>query len=84
MSEDAREMVRVALLQVAPESAGLLVRLTPDASLDDLGLDWISGMEVVAVLEKMLKTRFDDGELAEIHTLADLLLLVERRQAVRQ
>jgi acyl carrier protein len=88
VSEDARETMRLALLEVAPEKAELLVEMAPDTSLDDcfddLGLDWISSMELVAVLERMLKTSFTDDELASLRTLADFLLLVERRPAVGQ
>jgi acyl carrier protein len=84
MSEDVREMILLALLEIAPKSAALLVGMAPEARLGDLGLDWISFIELVGALERMLKTRFDDGELQEIGRLADLLLLVERRQAVGQ
>ncbi len=48
-------------------------RVVPDASLDDLGLDSLSQIELALALQKELGVRISDDELAQISTVSEIV-----------
>jgi acyl carrier protein len=56
--------------------------VVPEATLDDLGLDSLSQLELATVLKKRLGAVISDEELDEVSTVADVVALVEKKGAV--
>jgi acyl carrier protein len=54
-------------------------KVSPDASLEDAGLDSLAIIELSMVLSRRLGIRIADDELLELKTVADIAQLVEQR-----
>jgi len=58
--------------EVEPES------VAPDAKLEDLGIDSLDGLRIVAAVEKRFGVVIDETEIAKIRTMPDIFDLVRR------
>ncbi len=48
--------------------------------ISELGIDSLGMLEIVGAMERQLKVQIPDDQLAGIHTVKDLLEVVEKRQ----
>ncbi|NJQ01285.1 acyl carrier protein [Streptomyces zingiberis] len=55
--------------------------VSADATFDDLGLDSLSQIELATALKKRLNIVISDEELAEVSVVADVVALVEQKEA---
>lgn len=79
-------MTATDLLSIFREIAGEIAErdfsdVAPERAVTDLGIDSLGLMELVGSLERELKVRLPEAELAEVKTVADLLAVVARHQA---
>lgn len=72
------ELLTAGLRSVAPERNQDFAELSLSRSISDLGLDSIAAMELVAYIEEQIDTTFPDEDLAGVHTLEDLAVLVRK------
>ena len=63
-------MVRIANIDAEDLQADALIR-------EELGIDSLKAMEIVATLEKNLKISIDEGKLLEVKTVKDFFQLIE-------
>lgn len=49
-----------------------------DARLEDLGVDSLDGLRIVAAVEKRYRIVIEESEIAKIRTMPDILELVQR------
>ena len=52
--------------------------VTPDARLEDLGIDSLGGLRIVAAVEKKYRIVIDEDSIGKIRTMTDVLNLVRR------
>ena len=50
--------------------------------ISELGIDSLGMLEIVGAMERQLKVQIPDDQLTGIHTVKDLLEVVEKRQRV--
>ncbi|MBI3928824.1 MAG: acyl carrier protein [Armatimonadetes bacterium] len=75
--EFARQ-VRAALFQVTTRDLGTL---TTDRELAELGLDSVSTVEMLVVLEDELGITLEQDDLEQVRTFGDLQKLIQDRRA---
>ena len=76
MSERSREEdLRTLLAEVSGQDARRIG--SDDDLVNELGLDSLAGLRLLAAVEKRFGIRFPDDHLAEIRTLKQLLDLIE-------
>jgi acyl carrier protein len=76
------ELIHQSLAEVAPKNAIALAELHDGASLRELGVDSLSAMELVTVIESRIGRSFADESLSRVARVGDLLTLI--RAAVQQ
>jgi acyl carrier protein len=76
------ELIHQSLAEVVPKNAIGLADLHDGASLRELGVDSLSAMELVTVLESRIGRSFADESLSRVARVGDLLTLI--RNAVQQ
>ena len=69
-------LIKEALAEVAPNKKAQHANLTLANKIDDLMLDSVATMEMVAFVEDRLDRHFEDDQLARVKTLADLGKLI--------
>ena len=52
--------------------------ISPDAELEDLGVDSLDGLRIVAAVEKKYGIVIEEAEITTIRTMPDIFRLVER------
>ncbi|MCW8100315.1 acyl carrier protein [Streptomyces tauricus] len=57
-------------------------QITPDSTLDDLGLDSLATVEFALALEKDFDVEISDDEVADLERLDKITALIERRLQV--
>jgi acyl carrier protein len=75
------EFVEVLSEALSTVSTGEFGALKEDRTIADLGLDSMSLVELVTVLEERLHTTIEDRKLAELRTLGDLEKLLESKDS---
>ncbi len=75
--DDLVVLLREALLEVAPDSADVLDGVALHEPLGVLGLESVTLMELVGVLEERSGTLFADDDLARVRSLGDLGTLLD-------
>jgi len=53
-------------------------RVSTQARLEDLGLDSLDGLRIVAAVEKRFGIVIDEADITSIRTMPDIIRLVER------
>ena len=53
-------------------------QVSPEARLQDLGLDSLDGLRIVAAVEKRYGIVIDEAEIGKIRTMPDIIRLVQR------
>jgi acyl carrier protein len=66
------DLIRQALTNVVPDRAADWSTVQLDMTIEELGLDSISTMEMVGQLEDATNTTFPDEALPKVNSLADL------------
>jgi acyl carrier protein len=69
-----REVIEI-VAEIAEVDASAVA---PDAKLEDLGLDSLDGLRIVAAVEKRYRIVIDEAEIARIRTMTDIFALVTR------
>jgi acyl carrier protein len=72
------DLFRRALHEVDPERTDEWADLTLDRTIESLGLDSIKSMEMIGFVEDETDVTFEDEDLANVASLADLAALVQR------
>jgi acyl carrier protein len=52
--------------------------VAPDAKLEDLGIDSLDGLRIVAAVEKRYSIVIEEAEIARIRTMPDIFEMVRR------
>lgn len=78
MAKNADEIIELFRSAVREVENKELKELDPNSSLAELGLDSVATMEVIGVMEERLHVQFPDEDLAELSTLSDLTVLVQK------
>jgi acyl carrier protein len=73
-------MFAEAIKQVTSKDFGAL---RPELPIAELGLDSVTVIEMVGVLEDRLGVRFNDDDLSRINTFGDLRAMVKKYQAAK-
>ncbi len=60
--------------------AGLPHRIAPASTIDDLGCDSVTTLEIITELEAAAGVAISDEDLLGIRTVGDLIALVRRQQ----
>ena len=79
-------MTRPELVQVFQKMASEIAEkdfssVNEDATIASLGIDSLGMLEIIGSMERQLKIQIPDESLSGIATIADLLEVVEKRQA---
>jgi acyl carrier protein len=70
LKEELRELIaEIAEMDEIPD----------DVAFKDLGIDSMMGVEIVAAIERKYQVKIEDGELADVTTLASSMALVQRK-----
>ena len=75
------EFVEVLSDALSKVSTGEFGALQEDRTIADLGLDSMSLVELVTLLEERLDTTIEDRKLGELRTLGDLEKLLESKNS---
>lgn len=70
------DLIRDALTSVAPRREAEFANLRLDQTIEGLGLDSITTMEMVGAIEDRISATFADEDLARVSTLGDLAQLI--------
>jgi len=78
---------RAELLEMFRNTATEIVEkefksISESTVISDLGIDSLGMLEIVGAMERQLKIQIPDEALAGIQTVQDLLVAVEKRQAL--
>ena len=71
------DLIKQALLEVAPEREADFNDVSLEATIEDLDLDSVSTMEMVGFLEEQVDKIFPEEELAKVQRLGDLAALMQ-------
>ncbi len=73
-----RERIRREVMQIVADIADLPAeQVTPDASLQALGIDSLNGLRVVAEMEKRYGINIPDEAIGRIRSMPDIFALVD-------
>lgn len=70
------DLLKKALLEVAPGRAKDFETITVETSIQELDLDSVSMMEMVGFLEEQTEKTFPDEDLSRVQRLGDLATLI--------
>ena len=75
---DPKEQVRQEVMQIVAEIADLpLDEVSPDATLESLGIDSLNGLRIVAEVEKRYGVHIPDDAIGKIRTMPEIFALVD-------
>ena len=75
------EKVRQEIIEIVADIAELEVEeVAADASLEDLGVDSLGGLRIVAAVEKRYGVVIDETEITKIRTMPDIFALVVKHE----
>ena len=72
------ETIKSAFLFALPDEADRLNEITLDSRLEDLGIESIATLEIVAYVEEKYDIQFMDDELASVNSVRQIVALVEK------
>jgi acyl carrier protein len=73
------EELKWGVIEIVADIAELEIdEVSPEATLEDLGVDSLGGLRIVAAVEKKYKLVIDEQEIMKIRTMPDVFSLVER------
>jgi len=76
------EQLQAEVTEIVAEVAEVGVEeVAPDAVLEDLGVDSLGGLRIVAAVEKKYGLIISEQEIGKIRTMPDILSLVERHSS---
>ena len=77
-----REKVRREVMEIVADIAELPIEeVTPDASLEDLGVDSLNGLRIVAEVEKRYGVNIPDEAIGKIRTMPEIFALVDAHES---
>ena len=74
--QQALDLIKDALAEVAPDRADDFATLSADMTIEDLALDSVTTMEMIGVLEEKVDRTFPDEELPKVNALRDICTLL--------
>jgi acyl carrier protein len=76
-----REKVRREVIEIVADIAELSPdEIAHDASLEDLGIDSLNGLRLVAEVEKRYQINIPDDEIGKIRTIPQIFQLVDAHE----
>ena len=76
-----REKIRKELIQIVADIAEISPEeVRPDASLEDLGIDSLNGLRIVAEVEKRYGVNIPDEAIGKIRTMPQIFELVDAHE----
>jgi acyl carrier protein len=73
------EDLKRGVIEIVADIAELEIdEVAEDATLEDLGVDSLGGLRIVAAVEKKYRLVVDEQEIMKIRTMPDIFSLVER------
>jgi acyl carrier protein len=76
-----REKIRKEIVEIVADIAELTVEeVAPDASLEDLGIDSLNGLRIVAEVEKRYGVNIPDDAIGKIRTMPEIFALVDAHE----
>lgn len=79
--EEVIRLLRTALREALPDRANEIDSLDLNLELRDLGISSVVAMEIIGYVEDALARTFRREELANVHRLSDIAILIRRRAA---
>lgn len=77
----SKEQVRQEVMQIVADIADIPVEeITPDATLEKLGVDSLNGLRIVAEMEKRYGINIPDETIGNIRSMPDIFALVDAHQ----
>ena len=77
-----RAKVRKEVMEIVADIAELPIEeVTPDASLEDLGVDSLNGLRIVAEVEKRYGVNIPDDAIGKIRTMPEIFALVDAHES---
>ena len=74
----SRDETRREVLQIVADIADIpLEQITPDATLEELGVDSLNGLRIVAEMEKRFGINIPDDAIGKIRSVPDIFALVD-------
>ena len=75
--QDREKTIR-EVIEIVAEIADLPVEeVAPDATLEELGIDSLNGLRIVAAVEKRFGVNIPDEEIGKIRTMPQIFALVD-------
>ena len=75
--QDREKTIR-EVIEIVAEIADLPVEeVGPDATLEELGIDSLNGLRIVAAVEKRFGVNIPDEEIGKIRTMPQIFALVD-------
>ena len=75
------EKLRQEVIEIVADIAELEpAEVAPDAMLEDLGVDSLGGLRIVAAVEKKYGIVIEETEIGKIRAMADIFKLVDRHE----
>jgi acyl carrier protein len=76
-----REKVRKEVIEIVADIAELSPEeISSDASLEDLGIDSLNGLRLVAEVEKRYDINIPDDAIGKIRTIPEIFALVDAHE----
>ena len=74
------EKIRADVMAIIAEVAEIPEEsITDDALLEDLGVDSLMGLEIVAIAEKKYKIEIPEEEIPKLKTLSHILSMIQEK-----
>lgn len=77
-------LLRKAFAFAKPERSEAAGQLQLESTIDELGIESVSALEMTGFIEEELDIQFHDSELVKIHGMGDLAQLIRKHTAARQ
>lgn len=71
-------LLRRAFAYAKPDQPEVAKRITLEATVDELGLESVSALEMAGFIEEALDAQFSDHELVTIRSMRDLAQLIRK------
>jgi acyl carrier protein len=78
MVPSSREQIRQEVIGIVADIAEVPVaQITPDSTLEELGVDSLNGLRIVAAMEKRYDISIPDEAIGKIRSIPDIIALVD-------
>ncbi|WP_411888287.1 acyl carrier protein [Hydrocarboniphaga effusa] len=82
--EEIVALLRKAFAFAKPDQLEAAAQLQLSSTIDELGIESVSALEMTGFIEEELDIQFHDSELVRIHGMGDLAQLIRKHTTARQ